>query len=134
MFNSTSLFQDSELPFQPSIFESLLSSSTFLFQRYGTLLFTIIPLRSSAICIFLLNLLFIFILLTCSSCFIFNFNILTYILLTVLVSIQLYTNSAGLLFRLIKSNRSLKILIIEFIDVLQYGSIITKWLFQILIY
>ena len=88
VFHSASLFQVSELPFQCN--------------ATATLPFTIIPLRSSAICIFLLNLLFSFILLTCSSCFILNFNILVYILLTVLVFIKFYTNSAGLLFRLME--------------------------------
>ena len=104
VFNSASLFQVSELPFQCN--------------ATATLPFIIILLRSSAICIFLRNLLFSFILLTCSSCFILNFNILLYILLTVLVFIKLYTNSAGLLFRLMESNRSLIILIIEFIHIL----------------
>ena len=56
VFNSASLFQVSELPFQ--------------FNATATLPLTIISLISSAICIFLLNLLFSFILLTCSFCFI----------------------------------------------------------------
>ena len=116
VFNSTSLFQVSELPFQCN--------------AVATLLFTIIPLRSSAICIFLLNLIFSFILLTCSSCFILNFNILIYILLTVLVFIKCYTNSAGLLFRLMESNRSLIIFIIEFIHILQHGAIFNKMTFS----
>ena len=59
VLNSASLFQVSELPFQCN--------------ATATLPFTIIPLRSLAICIFLLNLLFSFILLTCSSCFILIF-------------------------------------------------------------
>ena len=116
VFNSASLFQVSEL----------------LFQRNATttLPFTIIPLRSSAICIFLLNLLFSFILLTCSSCFILNFNILIYILLTVLVFIKFYTDSAGILLRLMESNRSLIILITEFIRIFQYGAIFNKMTFS----
>ena len=56
VFNSASLFQVSELPFQ--------------FNATATLSLTIISLISSAICIFLLKLLFSFILLTCSFCFI----------------------------------------------------------------
>ena len=116
VFNSASLFHVSELPFQCN--------------ATATLPFTIIPLRPSAICVFLLNLLFSFILLTCSSCFILNFNILIYILLAVLVFIKFYTNSTGLLFRLMESNRSLIILIIEFIHILQYGAIFNKMAFS----
>ena len=99
-------------------------------QRNATLPFTIIPLRSSAICIFLLNLLFSFILLTCSSCFILNFNILIYIRLTVLVFINFYTNSAGFLFRLMESNMSLIILILEFIHIFQFGAKFNKMTFS----
>ena len=112
VFNSASLFQVSELPFQRN--------------ATATLPFTIILLSSSAICIFLLNLFFSFILLTCSSYSILNFNILIYILLTVLVFIKFYINSAGLLFRLMESNRSLIILIIEFINIFQYDAIFHK--------
>ena len=78
VFNSASSFQVSELLFQCN--------------ATATLPFTIIQLRSSAIRIFLLNLLFSFILLTSSSRFILNFNILMYILLTVLVFIKFYTS------------------------------------------
>ena len=59
VFSFVSLFQVRESPIQRN--------------AAATLPFTIIPLRSSAICIFLLNLL-----LTRSSHFILNFNILTY--------------------------------------------------------
>ena len=116
MCNSASLFQVSELPFQ-------LNATT-------TLPFTIIPLRSSAIFIFLLNLLFSFILLTCSFCFISNFNISVYILFTVLVFIIFYTDSAGLLFRLMESSRSLIYLIAEFIHIFQYCAIFNKTAFS----
>ena len=116
VFNSASLFQVSELPFQRN--------------ATATLPFTIIPLKSSAIYIFLLNLLFNFILLTCSSCFILNFNVLIYILLKVLIFIKLYTNSTGLLFRLMESNRSLIILIIEFIYIFQYDATFNKMNFK----
>ena len=88
------------------------------------------PLRSSVICIFLLNVLFSFILLTGSSCFILNFNILIYILWTILVFIKFYTNSARLLFGLMESNRSLIILIIEFMHIFQYGVIFNKMIFS----
>ena len=60
----------------------------------------------------------------------FYFNILIYILLTVLVFKKFYTNSAGLLFRLMESNRSLIILLIEFIHILQYGAIFNKMTFS----
>ena len=84
VFNSATLFsllEVSELPFQ--------------LNATATLPFTIIPLRSSAYCIFMLNLLFNFILLTCPFCFIFNFNILIYIFFTVLVFATFYINSAS---------------------------------------
>ena len=96
----------------------------------ATLPFTIIPLRSSAICIFMLNLLFSFILLTCSFCFILNFNILIYILFTVLVFTTFYTNSAGLLFILMENNRSLIYLITEFIHIFRNGAIFDKMTFS----
>ena len=69
-----------------------------------------IPLKSSAICIFLLNLLYSFISLTCSSCFILNFNIFIHIILIVLVFMKFYTNSAGFLLLLMERNKSLIIL------------------------
>ena len=119
VFNSASLFsllEVSELPFQ--------------LNATATLPFTIIPLRSSAICIFMLNLLFSFILLTCSFCFILNFNILIYILFTVLVFTTFYTNSAGLLFILMENNRSLIYLITEFIHIFQNGAIFNKMTFS----
>ena len=116
VFNSASLFEVSELPFQ--------------LNATATLPFTIIPLRSSAICIFMLNLLFSFILLTCSFCFILNFNILIYILFTALVFTTFYTNSAGLLFILIENNRYLIYLITEFIHVFQNGAIFNKMTFS----
>ena len=94
-----------------------------------TVPFTIIPLRSSAICIFVLSFLFSFILLTCSICFILNFNILIYILFTVLVFATFYTNSAGLLFILMENNRSLMYLITEFMHVLQNGGMFNKMTF-----
>ena len=100
MFNSASRFQIPELSFQ----------------RNSTA-------RFSVIYIYLLNLLFSFLLLTFSSCFILNINILIYILLAVFVFIKFYTNSAGFLFRLVKSNRSLIMLIMEFIHFFQYQSV-----------
>ena len=116
VFNSTSLFQVSELPFQCN--------------ATATLTFTIILLRSSAVCIFMLNHLFNFILLTCSSCLILNFNILIYILLTVSVFIKIHTKSAGFLFRLMEIDRSLIILILEFILIFQYSVIFNKMTFS----
>ena len=69
VLNSGSLFQVSELPLQRN--------------TKVTLPFTVIPLRSSAICIFFIFfLVFNFILLTCPYCFILNFNILLSIYLT----------------------------------------------------
>ena len=111
---------------------SLLEVSELLFQlnATATLPFNIIPLRSSAICIFMVNLLFSFILLTCSFCFILNFNILIYILFTVLVFTTFYTNSAGLLFILMEKNRSLMYLITEFIHVFQNGAMFNKMNFS----
>ena len=50
--------------------------------------------------------------------------------MTVLVFIKFYTNSPGLLFRLMESNRSLIILIIEFIHIFQYGAIFNKMTFS----
>ena len=79
----------------------------------------------------MLNLLISLILLTCSSCFILNFNIIyIYILLKILVSTEFFTNSAGLLFRLMESNRSLIILIIELIHSFQHGAIFHKTTFS----
>ena len=108
-FNCSSLFQVSKLPFQRT--------------AIAILPFALIPLRFSSIGIILLNLSFSFSLSTCSSCFTFYFNILIYILWTVLVFIKFYTNSAGLFFRLVECNRSLIILIMEFIHIFQYGAI-----------
>ena len=115
VFNSASLFEVSELLFQ--------------LNATATLPFTIIPLRSSAICIFLLNLLYSFILLTCSFCFILNFNILIYILFTALVFTTFYTNSAVLLFIFVE-NMSLIYLITEFIHIFQNGAIFNKMTFS----
>ena len=50
--------------------------------------------------------------------------------LTVLVFIKFYTNSAGLLFRLMESNRSLINLIIEFIHIFQFGAVFNKMTFS----
>ena len=118
VFNSAFLLslEVSELPFQLNV--------------TATLPFTIIPLRSSAICIFMLNLLFSFILLTCSFCFILNFNILIYILFTVLVFATFYSNSAGLLFILMENNRSLIYLVTEFIHIFRNGAIFDKMTFS----
>ena len=80
--------------------------------------------------IFLLNVLFSFTLLTCWFCLILNFNILMYILFTVLVFLKFYTNSAGLLFRFMESNRSMINLITEFINIFQYGAIFNKMIFS----
>ena len=79
---------------------------------------------------FLLTLLFSSILLTCSSCSILNCKIVIHILLTVLVSIKFYTNSAGFVFRLKESNRPLITLIIEFIHIFQYDAIFFKITFS----
>ena len=92
IFVSTSLFQVSELPFQRNV--------------TATLSFAIFPWRSSTICMFLLNSLFSLILLTCLYYLILNFKVFIYILPTVLVFIKFCANSAGVLFRLIESNRS----------------------------
>ena len=119
VLNSASLFsllEISELPFQ--------------LNATAALPFTITPLRSSAICIFMLNLLFSFILLTCSFYFILNFNILIYILSTVLVFTTFYTNSAGLLFMLMENNMSLMYLITEVIHIFQNGAIFNKMTFS----
>ena len=43
---------------------------------------------------------------------------------------KLYTNSAGFLFRLVESNRSLIILDMEFIHIFQYGEIFNKMSFS----
>ena len=59
-----------------------------------------------------------------------NFNILIYIILTVLVFIKFYTNSVGLLLRLMESNRSLIILIMEITHIFQYGAIFKKMTFS----
>ena len=72
------------------------------------------------------NLLFSSILLTCSSCSILNCKIVIYILLTVLVLLKFFTNSAGFVFRLEESNRPLITLIIEFIHIFQYDAIFFK--------
>ena len=114
VFYSASLFQVFELPFQGN--------------ATATLPFTTIPSRSSGICMFLLNFLFSFILLTFLSCFILNLMI--HILLTVLVVIKFYTNTAGFLFRLVDGNRSLITLIMELINTFQYGALINKMTFS----
>ena len=63
-------------------------------------------------------------------CFSLKFKTLIYIPLTVLVSVMFYANSAGVLFRLVQSNRSLIILIMEFIHIFQYGEISNKMTFS----